>query len=50
MEYTVCGNMGRILKEEGKLPEMVARNYICEIILAIEHLHSKLQSTLELRV
>ena len=42
-EYTPCGNIGRILglSEGRRFSEQVAKNYICEIILAIEHLHSK---------
>lgn len=40
LEYCSCGNLTRILRKKGgKLTETQARNYICEIILAIGYLH-----------
>lgn len=40
LEYCSCGNLTRILsKKGGRLSETQAKIYICEIILAIKHLH-----------
>ena len=42
LEYCGCGNFRRVLNKCGnRLSEDTARRYICEIILAIEYLHSK---------
>jgi serine/threonine protein kinase len=41
LEYCECGNLSRILKKQKKntLDEDNARQYICEIVLALEYLH-----------
>lgn len=39
LEYCPCGDMGKVLKKEKRFSEELARIYICEILLAIEHLH-----------
>lgn len=41
LEYCPCGNLRRILRKqaENKLTEDQARVYICEIVLAIKHMH-----------
>lgn len=42
LEYCESGNLRRVAKEAGgKLSEEQARKYICEIVLAIEYLHSQ---------
>ena len=39
LEYCPCGDMGGVLKKQKRFPEEIARIYICEVLLAIEHLH-----------
>lgn len=39
LEYAPGGDLGGVLKTEKKLSEHQARNYMCEIILAIKELH-----------
>ena len=41
LEYAPGGDLGGVLKVEKKLSEDRARNYMCEIILAIEELHRR---------
>lgn len=41
MEYCPGGDLGKLLKRKGRIEEKIARLYIGQIILAIEHLHSK---------
>ena len=42
LEYCPCGDLARVLKRQSadRLSEDQARTYACEIILAVEHLHS----------
>jgi len=35
------GILGKVLKKERKFSEEIARIYICEVLLALEYLHSK---------
>lgn len=39
LEFAPGGDLGGVLKTEKKLSEHQARNYMCEIILAIKELH-----------
>lgn len=39
MEFMPGGDLGSLLKREGRLEEPEARFYICEILLALESLH-----------
>lgn len=41
LEYCPGGDLGKVLKKERKFSEEVARIYIVEVMLALEHLHSK---------
>jgi serine/threonine protein kinase len=41
MDFCPCGDMSKVLSKEKRFSEEVARIYICEILLALEHLHSK---------
>ena len=41
LDYCAGGDLGRVLKKEKKFSEEVARIYICEVLLALEYLHSK---------
>ena len=41
MELCPCGDMKKILDKELEFPEPLARNYICEILIALEYLHKK---------
>lgn len=41
LDYCPGGDLGRVLKKEKKFSEEVARIYICEVLLALEYLHSK---------
>ena len=41
MDYYPGGDLGQLLKREGKFSEEVARMYIAEVILAIEDLHKR---------
>ena len=40
MEYMIGGDFGQILEALGALDESVAKFYIAELILAVEHLHT----------
>lgn len=41
LEYCSCGNLTRVIKKQknNRFSEEVARTYICELIVAIGHLH-----------
>jgi serum/glucocorticoid-regulated kinase 2 len=39
MEYCQGGDLGQQVRQKKKLSEADARKYICELVLAIEHLH-----------
>jgi serine/threonine protein kinase len=39
LEYCPCGDLGKVLEEERRLSEEVAKIYTCEILLALEYLH-----------
>lgn len=39
MEYCPGGDLGKQIKLKRKLTEDEARLYICEVVIAIEHLH-----------
>jgi serine/threonine protein kinase len=41
LDYCSGGNLGYYLRQEGLFSEDVARFYLCEIILALEELHSQ---------
>ena len=41
LEYCEQGDLGNILKREKRFTEEVAKKYICQIIVAVEYLHSK---------
>ena len=41
LEFCYYGDLGGVLKRERRFTEEVARKYLCQIIMAIEHLHSK---------
>lgn len=41
LDYAPGGNMTRILHKDKRFDEPRARNYLCEIILAIEDLHKR---------
>mmetsp|Transcript_110351 Transcript_110351/g.152610 ORF Transcript_110351/g.152610 Transcript_110351/m.152610 type:complete len:226 (+) Transcript_110351:1933-2610(+) len=41
MEYCPCGDLGKVMRKENKLSEHIARMYLCEVMVAIEYLHSK---------
>eukprot|EP00826_Nyctotherus_ovalis_P034594 TRINITY_DN2898_c0_g2_i7.p1 TRINITY_DN2898_c0_g2~~TRINITY_DN2898_c0_g2_i7.p1 ORF type:complete len:177 (+),score=30.94 TRINITY_DN2898_c0_g2_i7:974-1504(+) len=41
MDYYSGGDLGQVLKREGKLSEETARVYVAEIVLAIEYLHKR---------
>jgi serine/threonine protein kinase len=41
LEFAPGGDLGNVLKQEKRLSEDRARNYLCEIILAIEELHKR---------
>lgn len=40
MEYMKGGDLSKLLETEVYLEESLARNYIAEIVLALDHLHS----------
>ena len=40
LEYCPCGDLGKYLESERRFSEEVARVYACELILALEYLHS----------
>ena len=39
LDFCPGGDMGQLLEEKKKLPEELVKNYICEVILALEDLH-----------
>jgi len=39
--WIVSGDLDHLLFRKGRLPESIAKIYICEILLALEALHSK---------
>jgi len=41
LQYCPGGNLATLLKAEGHLPEPLAKLYIAEMVLAIEHLHER---------
>ncbi|CAD8177990.1 unnamed protein product [Paramecium octaurelia] len=41
LDYCPGGDLGQLLEEEQRLPEEQVKNYICEIILALEDLHQR---------
>jgi serine/threonine protein kinase len=41
LEYCPGGDLGKVLKKERKFSEEVAKIYVCEVLLALEYLHSK---------
>ena len=41
LEFCYYGDLGGVLKRDRRFTEEVARKYLCQIIMAIEHLHSK---------
>jgi len=41
LEYCPGGDLGKVLKKERNFTEEIARIYICEVLLALEYLHSK---------
>jgi serine/threonine protein kinase len=41
LELCPGGDLGNVMKKEGKFTEEIARIYICEVLLALEYLHSK---------
>ncbi|CAH7688916.1 kinase-like domain-containing protein [Phakopsora pachyrhizi] len=40
MEYLNCGNCAALVKALGNLPEEWTRNYIAEVVMGLEYLHS----------
>ena len=41
LKYCPGGDLGEHLQKEKKFPEAKVKNYLAEIILALEHLHKK---------
>jgi len=41
LQYCPGGNLSMLLQREGALPEVVARLYCAEVLLALEHLHER---------
>ncbi len=41
LEYCPGGDLGKVLKKVRNFTEEIARIYICEVLLALEYLHSK---------
>ena len=41
LEFSEYGDLGNILKRDKRFTEELARQYICQIVVAIEYLHSK---------
>ena len=40
LEYCPCGDLGKYLETERRFSEEIAKIYACEIIIALEYLHS----------
>lgn len=40
LEHCPCGNLLKLVKQKKRLPEDQARFFICQIIAALEHMHS----------
>ncbi|CAD8086750.1 unnamed protein product [Paramecium primaurelia] len=41
LDFCPGGDMGQLLEDKKRLPEDLVKNYICEIILALEDLHQR---------
>lgn len=41
LDFCPGGDLGRILQKEGRFTESRARNYLCEVLLALEDLHKR---------
>ncbi|CAD8173722.1 unnamed protein product [Paramecium octaurelia] len=41
LDFCPGGDMGQLLEEKKRLPEAQVKNYICEVILALEDLHQR---------
>ena len=41
LDFCPGGDLGRLIQKEGKLSEDRARVYLCEVLLALEDLHSR---------
>ncbi|CAD8095467.1 unnamed protein product [Paramecium sonneborni] len=41
LDFCPGGDMGQLLEEKKRLPEELVKNYICEVILALEDLHQR---------
>ncbi|CAK83232.1 unnamed protein product (macronuclear) [Paramecium tetraurelia] len=41
LDYCPGGDLGEVLQKQKRLPENIVKNYLCEIVLALEDLHKR---------
>ena len=41
LDFCPGGDLGQLIKKQGKLTEQVARMYLAEVLLALEDLHDR---------